>query len=81
MLTSRVSSPIWYSLTCAWGFLFNQSFYGYMMMSRFCCAFTDSDVSETIDEAVPLPQLGAVCWLRFDDQFQGLEWMMNHFQG
>ena len=52
-----------------------------MMMSRLCCAFADSDVSETIDEAVPLPQLGVVCGLRLDDQFQGLGRMINHFQG
>ena len=27
-----------------------------------------SDISETIDEAIPLPQLGVVYWLCFDDQ-------------
>ena len=52
-----------------------------MMMSRLCCAFADSDVSETIDEAVPLPQLGVLCWLRFDDQSQDLGRMIHHFQG
>ena len=43
-----------------WAIVLYCSFDGYV---RLC-----SDISETIDEAVPLPQLGIVCWLCFDDQ-------------
>ena len=43
-----------------WAIVFYCSFDGYV---RLC-----SDTSETVDEAVPLPQLGTVCWLCFDDQ-------------
>ena len=35
-----------------------------------CVGYRVTPIFDVIDETVPLPQLGIVCWLCFDDQFR-----------
>ena len=80
-LTSRVSLLMWYSLTCAWGFLLDLSFYGYMMMTDDSGAFwwiwSNWCTSFIVLLGVQLWLRTAVLWCTF----QGLGLMINLSHG